>query len=191
MKLSDNDLLLLSHSAISAALQAGKLIADYSKRDFSIEKKTGGESEASQVVTEVDRLSQDLILKILMPTCDMYDLGMLAEESVDDGTRLEKDYFWCIDPLDGTLPFVEKSPGYSAVISLIDRSGVPQIGVIYDPLKQNLYHAIKGQGAFLNGNTWEMPSPKNDGIFTFISDRSFSKHPLFSATMTELEILGK
>ena len=48
-----------------------------------------------------------------------YDLALLTEESEDDRSCFEKDYFWCIDPLDGTLPFTRNEAGYSVSIGLV------------------------------------------------------------------------
>ena len=189
MKLSADDLHLLSQCAISVAYQAGHLISKYTHCQVSVENKTAGASLASQVVTEVDLLSQEIILQTLMPTCDIFDLALLTEESTDDQSRLEKDFFWCIDPLDGTLPFVESTPGYAVSIALVSRCGTPQIGVIYDPVEQTLYHAIKGFGAFRNGKHWKpepsYASPKQS--MTFITDRSFLHHSLFNKCVAELK----
>lgn len=155
MTLSSDDLRALCATAIVAAKEAGNLIASYAGRDnLSVEKKTTGESLAAQVVTEVDRMSQDVILKHMMPTCAQYDLGLLAEESLDDGSRFRKNYFWCIDPMDGTLPFIESRPGYAVSIALVSQEGVPYIGVIYNPLENTLYHAVKGAGAFRHEQVW-------------------------------------
>ncbi|MGK0290807.1 MAG: myo-inositol-1(or 4)-monophosphatase [bacterium] len=192
MKLSSDDLFLLSQCAISAAYQAGHLISQYQDRQLSVEIKTAGSSLASQVVTEVDLLSQKLILQNLLPTCKTFDLGLLAEEEEDNLDRLEKDFFWCIDPLDGTLPFTESTQGYAVSIALVSRTGIPQIGVVYDPVKQTLYHAVKGCGAFRNGKEWnlEYSSDISKQSLTFISDRSFVQHHYFSETITELKTIA-
>ncbi|TAJ12792.1 inositol monophosphatase family protein [Marinilabiliaceae bacterium JC017] len=192
MILGTNDLFLLSQCAISAAYQAGHIISSYTYRQVTVKNKTAGESLASQVVTEVDLLSQNIILKTLNPTCDIYDLAVLAEESTDDWSRLEKDFFWCIDPLDGTLPFVESTPGYAVSVALVARDGTPYIGVIYDPVEQTLYHAVKGGGLFRNGHAWQPTSvPAAAGqALTFITDRSFVHHPQFKATVAELKCIA-
>ncbi|MBI9062660.1 MAG: hypothetical protein JEZ14_11800 [Marinilabiliaceae bacterium] len=187
MQLTTDNLNSLCQTAISAALTAGQLISDYTGREIKVENKTGGSSLASQVVTEVDLLSQQCILEIIEPTCKSYDLALLTEESADDHSRLEKDYFWCIDPLDGTLPFTESTPGYAVSIALVTKAGIPQIGVVYDPVKQTLYHAIKGHGAYRNQEPWLVTKDCNKKPLTLITDRSFLKHPLFEASMTELK----
>lgn len=162
MLLNKDQLVSLSQVAIEAAKQAGRLIADYAGKDVVVEKKTTEACLAGQVVTDVDRQSQDIILKALAPTCRQYDLGLLAEESKDDLSRLKKDFFWCVDPMDGTLPFIESRPGYAVSIGLVSREGVPYIGVIYDPLQHTLYHAIKGVGAFRNEKLWDWTLPSKD-----------------------------
>jgi len=95
----------LTDVAIEAAKKAGEIIRHYIDGDIEIVEKKGGESYASQVVTEVDLKCEKIILAQLLPLCDQYDIALLSEESDDDGGRFDKDYFWCIDPLDGTLPF--------------------------------------------------------------------------------------
>lgn len=193
MQLSTNDLYLLSQCAISAALQAGQMIANFDRDKLTVNTKKAGTSLASQVVTEVDHLSQAIILQTLQPSCDIYDLALLTEESLDDGSRLEKDYFWCIDPLDGTLPFIEGVHGYSVSIALVSRDSTPIIGVIYDPVEQTLYHAVKGTGAFRNGKLWRLAEPqvKKSSSLTFISDRSFIIHPQYNEVLNQLEKIAK
>lgn len=150
MKLNSEDLISLSKTAINAALAAGEIINSYAKKDIAINHKNTGSSVSSQIVTEVDHLSQDVILKHLLPTCKIYDLGLLAEETQDDKSRFAKDYFWCIDPLDGTLAFTQGSPGYAVSIALVSQSGISHLAVVYDPVNKDLYHAIKGMRVFYN-----------------------------------------
>ncbi|MGY6274620.1 3'(2'),5'-bisphosphate nucleotidase CysQ family protein [Methylomonas sp. MgM2] len=188
MRLSADDLFLLSQCAISAAYQAGHIVAKQAQREVAVKTKSGGGSWAAQVVTEVDHLSQDCILQTLLPTCNQFDIAMLSEEIPDDRSRLRKDYFWCIDPLDGTLPFIEGVPGYSVSIALVAHDGTPMIGVVYDPLTQTLYHAIKDRGARRNGQVLETSSlrPSTSQTLTLITDKSFVQDPLYQKTLIGL-----
>ncbi len=191
MKLTQNDLFLLCQCAISAAFQAGQLISTYTGKQLNIKSKPHGKSLASQIVTEVDMLSQELVLKTLLPTCHIYDLAILAEESTDNKSRFEKDYFWCIDPLDGTLPFTESKPGYAVSIALVKKDGAPQIGVVYDPVRKNLYHAIKEVGAFKNGEILKVNNSldnRNNELSVFF-DRSFFNGKFYEATKSQLQKL--
>lgn len=169
------DLLQLTNIAIKAALSAGEVIQKHMNEAVSVEKKKGGTSYASQVVTAVDIACETAILSHLLPTCDEFDLALLSEETEDDGSRFEKDFFWCIDPMDGTLAFINKQPGFSVSIALIAKDGTPYIGVVFDPSTDTLYHAIKGNGAFKNGSPWGIMHT-NDHL-TYVTDRKLRDTP--------------
>jgi len=191
MKLSCNDLFVLNQCAVSAAYKAGAIISKYSEVDLVVKNKKAGESEASKVVTEVDLLSQEIILETVFPTLSTFDLGLLSEERIDDSTRFEKDFFWCIDPLDGTLPFIEFVSGFSVSIALVSKSGVPHIGVIYDPTEKTLYNAVVGNGAFRNGDEFILKSSNiSKEVLTVILDRSFVKHSKFESRLKVLKSIA-
>lgn len=180
----DLDLQSLAETAVAAARSAGRIISQSSNQKIEVEHKDGGHTYASQVVTEVDRKAQDAILEILKPACDEYDFALLTEESEDDHSRFQKEYFWCIDPLDGTLPFTKKEPGYSVSIALVAKCGKPQIGVVYDPVHDVLWEAAIGRGVKKNNQPWTMNS--NSEVLTFTYDRSFEKHPERQRVLDEL-----
>ncbi|MBC2602684.1 3'(2'),5'-bisphosphate nucleotidase CysQ family protein [Puniceicoccus vermicola] len=163
MRLSSQQLSELANLACEAAEGAGALIAGYDVGDFTVQQKAGGDSLASQVVTEVDEKSQAFILDRLESSFRRYDLALLAEEEADDGSRLEKDYFWCIDPLDGTLPFTRGLPGYAVAIALVSRAGEAVIGVVYDPVEKCLYRSVQGQGMTINGDRFRVDPIANRG----------------------------
>lgn len=165
----------LNQIAIEAALSAGKVIQKYMKDEVKVEKKTGGDSYASQVVTAVDLECEKVILSKLRPTCKDYNLALLSEETEDDGSRLEEDFFWCIDPMDGTLAFINKYPGFSVSIALIAKDGTPYIGVVFDPSTNTMYNAVKGSGAFKNGSPWEIEH--TNGHLTYVTDRKLKDTP--------------
>lgn len=169
------DLLKLTDIAIVAARSAAKIIQKYLSEDVVIIEKEGGTSQASQVVTAVDVACEKAILSHLLPSCNDFDLALLSEETEDNGSRFEKDYFWCIDPLDGTLPFIEKRAGFSVSIALVAKDGTPQIGVVLDPSTGNLYHAIKGHGAYKNGVLWEIKCTNMH--LTYVTDRLLKDTP--------------
>ncbi len=182
MKLTTTDLSTLAKCAIDAATKTGKFISE--TRPLNIQRKEGGDNLASSVLTEVDGQSQARILEVLEPTLAQFDLALLTEESPDDGSRLEKDYFWCIDPIDGTLPFIEAVPGYAVSIALVSRDGIPQIGVVYDPVEHVLYQATKGQGAYRNSKPWKIRD--RGSRLQIITDRSIAELPYCDAVAKEL-----
>jgi len=140
-----------------------------------VEKKKGGTSYASQVVTVVDKACETAILSHLLPSCDEFGLALLSEETEDDGSRFEEDFFWCIDPMDGTLAFINKQAGFSVSIALIAKDGTPHIGVVFDPSTDTLYHAIKGNGVFKNGRPWEIKHTNKH--LTYVTDRKLEDTP--------------
>ena len=165
----------LNKIAIKAALSAGKVIQKHMNDEVKVEKKEGGDSYASQVVTAVDLACEKVILSHLLPTCDEFDVALLSEETEDDGSRFKEDFFWCIDPMDGTLAFINKHPGFSVSIALVAKDGTPFIGVVFDPSTDTLYHAIKGNGAFKNGSPWKIKHTNNH--LTYVTDRKLKDTP--------------
>ena len=137
MKLSLKDLEDLCIIAINAAQKAGNIIASYANTNIAVQNKAGGDSIASQVVTEVDVKSQKIIVNELRESMAKYDLALLTEESPDDNSRLEKDYFWCVDPMDGTLAFIERTPGFAVSIALVSRNGGSPTGCCLRSVNRN------------------------------------------------------
>jgi fructose-1,6-bisphosphatase/inositol monophosphatase family enzyme len=170
------DLKELAKVAINAVKAAGEVIKEAADEDIPVQHKKGGSNYASQVVTEIDRKCDGIIRKILESTCEKYDLAILTEEQEDDGSRFQKQYFWCVDPLDGTLAFINKEQGFSVSIALVSKDGKPVIGVVYNPSNQLLYHAIHGNGVFKNGKLWK-PIKKKDATFTLVTPKPLQKIP--------------
>ena len=143
----------LCDAAVQAALEAGVFIQSTDRNKLQRHFKEAGSSAASRIVTEVDVRSEAIIRQRLQAASEQWDIAFVGEESSQsliDGVpeRVLKPYYWCVDPLDGTLPFVEGRAGYAVSIALVDQTGVPLIGVVYDPVDSTLMHAIKGQGAY-------------------------------------------
>jgi 3'(2'), 5'-bisphosphate nucleotidase len=172
--------------ARTACLEAGKIIMSYWKRDFQISDK-GGSSPSTSIVTEVDRKAQDKIISILAPSLERYDLGLLAEESDDNKTRFEKEFFWAIDPLDGTLYFSDGKSGFAVSIAFVDKGGMPVLGVVYDPVSKRVFHAIKDQGTFCNGERI-YTSPDKVEKTIFFADRSIKNSPNYSELKEKFDI---
>lgn len=158
-----------------AALSAGELILQSMDSDVMVETKSTGQNYASQVVTAVDRACEEEIFSYLLPSCKEHGIALLSEETADDGSRFQKNYFWCIDPMDGTLAFIQKRPGFSVSIALVAKDGTPHIGVVYDPSTHSLYHAIKGHGVFKNGIPWVL-SGGNEHL-TYMTDKKLIDTP--------------
>ncbi|MBF0419832.1 MAG: DUF1679 domain-containing protein [Magnetococcales bacterium] len=164
-------------TAIQACVEAGNIVKSHWKKNFAVSSKEGT-TRATCIVTEVDLLSQEKITSLLGPTMETYNLGLLAEEGRDNNSRLEKDFFWSVDPLDGTLPFSEGQSGFAVTIALITKTGIPIIGVVYDPITETLFHAVHNQGCYQNHQPLQLikNTPNNEPIHLF-ADQSLQQDP--------------
>jgi myo-inositol-1(or 4)-monophosphatase len=127
--------------AIKAALKAGRFLKANLGKAKSIEYK----QEEINLVTELDRKSEALIIEIIKQHYPMHDI--LAEESGSHNRA--SDYKWIIDPLDGTTNYAHGLPIYGVSIGL-ELRGEIIAGVIYNPNLEELFAAEKGHGATLN-----------------------------------------
>jgi len=159
----------LSKIAITAAQVAGSIIGKSMSSNIKVEHKIAGDTYASQVVTEIDIKCDAIIREYLEPSCNEWGIALLTEEKEDDGSRFMKDFFWCVDPMDGTLAFINGDPGFAVSIALVAQNGTPQIGVVYDPSTDNTYSAIRGQGAFKNSALWQIKKA-NDHL-SYVTDK--------------------
>ena len=97
--------------------------------------------------------------------------GWLSEETVDTKERLDKKRTWIIDPLDGTKEYIKKLPEFSISIALVENN-IPVIGVIYNPISEELFYAEKNKGAFLNGMQIKISDKKDIKNASLIVSRS-------------------
>jgi len=131
-------------TAIKAARRAGGIITR-GARDLDLLTVTA--KGPKDFVTEVDRAAEAAIVETLHATYP--DHAILAEEGTQRGANPDADNVWIIDPLDGTTNFLHGFPQYCVSIAL-EHKGVVTQGVIYDPVRNDLFTATRGRGAFLN-----------------------------------------
>ena len=124
--------------AIKAAIRASEIIAE----NYGNFKQLDFKSDID-VVTEVDFKCEEAITKILRE--ETPDYGIIAEE----GTSFPGEKVWIVDPLDGTINFSHSFPLFGPSIGLCKGNEV-LVGVIADPIREELFYATKGNGAFLN-----------------------------------------
>ncbi len=128
-------------TATEIAREAGALLAHHFERGISYDLK--GDFD---LVTEADRASEKLVVERLHSYFPAH--SVLGEE----GGLREKagEYCWYVDPLDGTTNFAHGYPAFNVTIGL-ERAGEMIAGVIFDPIRQEMFAAELGGGAFLNG----------------------------------------
>jgi myo-inositol-1(or 4)-monophosphatase len=138
MKIDDRCLQL----AIAAAKEAGRIQKLYYGRSHQVMYK--GDINP---VTEVDTLCERAIIQMILDAFPDHDL--LTEERPFEGKG--SPWKWIIDPLDGTTNYFHGFPCFCVSIGL-EVEGEVRLGVVYNPLLDELFHAEKGKGAFLNRN---------------------------------------
>jgi 3'(2'), 5'-bisphosphate nucleotidase len=125
--------------AIKAARQGGEAVMRLYDKTITYELKSD-----DSPVTDADIQSNDIISNILAAG----DYPILTEEGADDVSRLDAEYVWVVDPLDGTAEFVNRTGEFTVMVSLV-KSGVPVVGVIDSPHEGLTYAAESGQGAWM------------------------------------------
>jgi myo-inositol-1(or 4)-monophosphatase len=105
-----------------------------------------GRKQSSDFVTRVDRESEKAIIETIREAFPHH--LFIAEESIREAPAGK--HRWIIDPLDGTTNYIHQYPVFSVSIAL-EHDGEVVLGVVLDPVREELYTALKGQGAFLNG----------------------------------------
>ena len=129
--------------AIAAARVGGaELMAGYG-RALAVKTK----SHARDLVTQIDMASEGAVLGVLRARWP--EIGLLAEET--GRTRPGADATWIVDPLDGTTNFTHGYPVFCVSVGCVDREG-PLAGVILDPLRNDLFAATRGGGAYHNAS---------------------------------------
>ena len=171
----------MMEQAIKGAYQGGLEILSVYGTEFTVDVK-----EDKSPLTEADRRAHNKIMEFL----DGTGIPVLSEEGKELSYTDRKDWneFWLVDPLDGTKEFVKRNGEFTVNIALI-RNGVPVSGVIYVPVKDEMYVGIEGKGAFkidnyskvytLHANLDELlskadklPKERNSSTFKMVGSRS-------------------
>jgi myo-inositol-1(or 4)-monophosphatase len=130
--------------AVKAARRAGNVI-NRGARELDLLTITS--KGPKDFVSEVDREAERTIVETLLGSYP--DHAILAEEGTAKGANADAENVWIIDPLDGTTNFLHGFPQYCVSIALAHRGQIAH-GVIYDPVRNDLFTASRGRGAFLN-----------------------------------------
>lgn len=129
------------NTAVKAARRAGTVI---NRATQDLDRLTVRVKQENDFVSEVDHAAEQAIIETLLEAYPKH--AILAEES---GASGESEYQWVIDPLDGTTNFLHGFPQFCVSIALLHRGQLSQ-AVVYDPVRNDLYTASRGRGAFLN-----------------------------------------
>jgi myo-inositol-1(or 4)-monophosphatase len=139
---TSEQLLIFLDIATEAAMDAGAILQAYWGNLEAVEEK----GRPGDLVTAADKDAEAAILKVLRR--HLPEHSILAEESGQLGDN-QSEYLWAIDPLDGTTNYAHQYPIAATSIGLLI-SGTPQVGVIYNPFRDELFRAARGLGSTCN-----------------------------------------
>lgn len=143
---------MLQATLVRAALESGKLMKEFSSRDFTISNKEG----INNLVTEVDHASEKLIIGIIRESFP--DHYILTEESGD--LPKNSNVKWIIDPIDGTVNYANGIPLCCVSIG-VEKDGEMIMGAVYNPFMDEFFFAEKGKGATLNNKAIAVSKKKD------------------------------
>ncbi len=133
------------HPMVNIAIRAARSGGDFIVRHIDrVDQLAVTSKDRNDFVTLVDRQAEERIISTLRKTYPNHEI--LAEESGADGNN---EYQWIIDPLDGTTNFIHGFPQFAVSIA-VRHKGRLEHGVVYDPLRQEMFTASRGDGALLN-----------------------------------------
>ncbi|MGE3920288.1 MAG: inositol monophosphatase family protein [Gammaproteobacteria bacterium] len=162
--------------AMKAARRAGEIIVRAFDR---IELVQATEKHPHDYVTEVDQRSEQAIIEIIQQNYPTH--AIIAEES---GEHQGSDFTWIIDPLDGTNNFVHGIPHFSVSIAIKHKERLEH-GVIYDPLRDELFYTSRGEGVYLNDRRLRVRNNQALEKAIITTGLPFRNHDMLKRYLTE------
>jgi len=135
--------------ALDAARAAAEVVRSYIGRNLGVRHKS-----PDQPLTEADLAADRLLRERLLAARP--DYGGLSEETADSEERLGRQSVWIVDPIDGTRSFIAGRPEFSISVGLAV-NGTPRVGVIVNPATREVFHAVRGQGAYSSEENGDEP----------------------------------
>lgn len=164
-------------AAINATREAGKILLDFYDTDYAVDDKgTSPMYSGSNPVTDADRSADSYLRETL--TGEFPDYGWFSEETKDSPERLSKERVWIVDPLDGTKEFIEKKPMWVVSVALVE-DHEPVLGILYNPLKEELFTSVKGGGAEMNGEAVTCSQKTDPSEMVILNSRTETRDGLW------------
>ena len=160
--------------------KASDALIDISKNGFEVSFKGNDDPVTTGDLTVNTILKEEL-------TSKFPDIGWLSEETRDNPERLNKKRVWIVDPIDGTREFMEAIPEYSISVALVE-DGQPIIGAVVNPQRKEFFTAIKGKGAYLNGELIHVKVKLEDKL-EIVASRSEIKRGEWENLAKQAEII--
>jgi myo-inositol-1(or 4)-monophosphatase len=167
----------LINIATKAALSASKIILRATDRLNTIKIS---EKSHNNFVTETDKQAEQIIIDTILEAYPEH--AILGEESGETG---KSDHTWIIDPIDGTLNFFHGHPHFCISIGVQVKDTIEH-GLIYDPLRQELFTASRGEGAFLNNKRIRVTQRKQFPGSIIASDGGHKNYDAYTKILAKL-----
>ncbi len=148
--------------AVQVAIEAG----DYAYSVHTSDLVIGSKTNEMDTVTQVDTRNETVIRETVLSRFP--DHSFLGEEMGANGSSAEGSVKWVVDPVDGTVNFAHGLPIWCVSIG-VEVNGVVECGVIYNPNMKELFTAVRGVGAFLNGKTIQVSKQENPQKALFVT----------------------
>ncbi|MDE0027953.1 MAG: 3'(2'),5'-bisphosphate nucleotidase CysQ [Deltaproteobacteria bacterium] len=159
-------------TAREAAHLAGEKLLSYYASDYDIHHKSGGNP-----VTTADIEANEVLHEALLGAFP--ESGWLSEESADSPERLEKEWVWIVDPLDGTMEFIRGIDEFAVSVALVQGTA-PVVAVAYNPATDCMTHCRRGFGTFANGQPVRVSGRAKLEGATMVASRSETRRGLFA-----------
>ncbi len=157
--------------ARTAAVEAGKILLRYYKNDYEIRDKS-----YHNPVTTADNAADDFLKESILKQTPGF--GWLSEETRDSPERLDKEFVWIVDPLDGTKEFIEGVPHFVVSVGLV-KNGQPYLGVIYNPVRQQMICTADDGLVLFNGEKTTLCPGTELNAVGCLNSRSETRHGLW------------
>jgi 3'(2'), 5'-bisphosphate nucleotidase len=146
------------------AIRAGSAIMEIYQKDFRVEYK-----DDKSPLTEADIESNRIICTSLEKKYPYIPILSEENQEISYDIRKKWDYYWCIDPIDGTKEFIKKNGEFTVNIALIYKK-TPVLGVVYAPVLDEIYYSKKGSGAYKN--SIKLPIKREDNKYIIVASKS-------------------
>ncbi len=169
--------------AVRLARRAGEVQRDRYESRLDIRTK----SSSIDLVTEVDEICEALIVEGIRD--ERPGDSILAEEGGGE-EKPDSEWRWIIDPLDGTVNYAHGLPRFCVSIG-VERTGVREVGVVYEPLLGELFHATRGGGAFLGERRLSVSRAEKVGEALVATGFSYDVHTSSADNLSQLSAMMK
>ncbi len=174
------DMRAIHDLAVEAAREAGAAIAGFYEDEYTVQYKSK-DNPVTDADLAADRAIEDRLRHAVPNT------GWLSEESVDDPARLDQPACWIVDPLDGTREFTLGVPEFVVSIAYVVGTEA-RVGVLYNPIKEELFTGIVGEGAWFNGAPMEVTNHESLDGARIVCSRTEASKGWFDPWKDQLEL---